>query len=458
MLPILAALTWSCGGGRPAPPLPSPSLEEFAPAVRKRMQPVLDKARAEPGSASSAGDWGRVLYAYGLPEAAAQTFARARAIDPDSFEWAYFLGVAQADVGRFAEAEESLRAAAEMSPGDLPTSLRLADLLEKSGSEEQALRMLKDLLQHAPDVAAVHYRLGRLYASRDRAKSSAYLEQALRIEPDYREARYLLANAYTLAGRVEDARGHLELFEQVDPRPQRHYADPLLDALDAVRANDARTLYEEGLARQHAGELQQALALYNAVLEIDPDHVQAHVGLIAVHGMLGNERQAVLHFERATARNPDIAEAHYNLGLLRHHARDFKAAAAAFSKALEINPMDAQAHGNLGVSLEQLERGVEAEKHFRLALTHDPADSTANFHMGRRLAERGRYREALPYLEKALESEGGQPALEAYVLALAHRRLGNAEQARKYGALALERFRADGQTDLAAQAASELDL
>lgn len=458
VLSAIAALVWSCGAVPPAPPLSAPALDEFSPAVRKRMQPFLDKARDEPGSASSTGDWGRMLYAYGLPEAAAQAFARASAIDPDSFEWAYFLGAAQADLGRFAEAEEALRAAAALLPGDLPTSLRLADLLEKSGGEQQAIDMLEAALQRAPEVAAVHYRLGRLYASRDRAKSSAYLEQALRIEPDYREARYLLANAYTLAGRVEEARGHLDLFEQADPRPRRHYADPLLDALDAVRASDARTLYEEGLALQKAGELGPALDLYNAVLEIDPDHAQAHVSLIAAHGMLGDERQAVLHFERATARNPDIAEAHYNLGLMRHHARDFKAAVAAFSKALEINPMDAQAHGNMGVSLEQLGRGAEAEKHFRLALTHDPADSTANFHMGRRLAERGRHREALSYLEKALESEGGQPALTAYVLALTHRQLGNVEQTRKYGALALDRSRTDGQAALAAQIASELGL
>ncbi len=455
-LSAIATLALSCGVAPPLPPLPAPALDEFSPAVRERMQPVLDKARAGPDKASAAGDWGRVLYAYGLPEDAAQAFSRARALEPEAFEWAYFLGVAQADMGRFEDAEEALRAAAALRPGDLPTSLRLADLLEKSGDEQQALGMLEDALQQAPDVAAAHYRLGRLYASRDRAKSSAHLEQALRLEPDYREAHYLLANAYTLAGRVEDAQRQLDLFEQADPQPRRHYADPLLDALDALRASDARTLYERGLALQNAGDLQQALALYNAVLEVDPDHAQVHVSLIAVHGMLGDVRQAVLHFERATALNPDIAEAHYNLGLVRHYARDFEAAAAAFSKALESNPLDAQAHGNLGVSLEQLGRGAEAEEHFRLALEHDPAASTANFHLGRRLAERGRYRQALPYLQKALESEGGQPALEAYVLALTHRQLGNREQARQYGALALEQARAGGQDALAAQIAAEL--
>ncbi len=458
VLPAIAALTAFCGSPPPLPPLPVPALDEFSPAVRERMQPVLDKARAEPDQASAAGDWGRVLYAYGLREDAAQAFSRARALEPEAFEWAYFLGVAQADMGRFQEAETALRAAAALRPGDLPATLRLADLLEKSGDERQALGMLEAALQQAPDVAAAHYRLGRLYASRDRAKSSAHLERALGIEPDYREAHYLLANAYTLAGRAEDAQRHLELFEQADPQPRRHYADPLLDALDEIRASDARTLYEEGLARQNAGDPQQALALYNAALEVDPDHAQAHVSLIAVHGMLGDARQAVLHFERATALNPDIAEAHYNLGLVRHYARDFEAAAAAFSKALEINPTDAQAHGNLGVSLEQLGRGAEAEEHFRLALEQNPADSTANFHLGRRLAERGRYRQALPYLEKALESEGGQPALAAYVLALAHRQLGNGEQARKYGALALEQAQAGGQAALAEQIASELGL
>ncbi len=422
------------------------------------MQPVLDKAQAEPDNASPAGDWGRVLYAYGLYEAAAQAFARARAIEPQTFQWAYFLGAVQSDRGLFREAEKALRGAAALLPNDLPTSLRLADLLEKSGDEQQAVRILEAVLQRTPTVAAVHYRLGRLYALSDRAKSSAYLEQTLRIDPDYREAHYLLANAYTLAGRVEDARRHLDLFEQADPLPRRHYADPLLDGLDAIKAHDAHTLFADGLALQNTGDLEGALDLYNAVLEIDPDHVRTHVNLIAVHGMLGDARRADRHFERVIALNPDIAEAHYNLGVLRHYARDFDAAAAVFSKALEINPTDAKAHGNLGVSLEQLGRGAEAEEHFRLALEHDPFNATANFHLGRRLAERGRYREALPYLEKALEGESGQPAAPAYTLALVHRQLGNEERTREYGALALEQARAGGQTDLAAQIESDLGL
>lgn len=457
VLLAVAFLAAACGSSTPVPPLPVPTLDDYSPAVKDQLRSVLDRAAADPGNAALAGAWGRALYAYGLYEAAEQSFARARALAPKSFEWAYLLGVVRSDRGRFPEAEEALRAAAAIRPDDLPTSLRLADLLEKSGDEQQALRILEAVRQRAPAAAAVYYRLGRLYAPRDRAQASVYLEQALGIEPDYREARYLLANTYTLEGRSDDAKKQLELFEQTDTTPRRHYQDPLLDALVELKTGDARTLYEDALAQQQAGNLRRALELYESTLEVDAAHLQAHVSLIAVHGMLSNFEQAVVHFNRAVALNPDTLEAYYNLGLVRHSAGDPAAAAAAFSKALEINPADAQTHANLGVVLEQLGRGAEAENHFRIALQNDPAAPTANFHLGRRFVERGRAREALPYLEKALAGASEQSAVHAF-LALAYRRLGNREQARSHGMLALQQARANGQTELAEQIASELGL
>jgi tetratricopeptide (TPR) repeat protein len=284
------------------------------------------------------------------------------------------------------------------------------------------------------------------------------LEQALQLEPDYREALNLLANVYSQAGRAEDAGKQLGLFEQAAARKRRHYADPLVDELDELKAGDVLTLFEDGLALQNAGDLRQALARYNEVLEIDPDYEQAHVSLIAVHAMLGAPRQAVLHFERALAINPNLKEAHYNLGLMRHREGNFAEAADAFSKALEINPTDAETLGSLGVALEQLGRGSAADEHFRSALRHDPANPTANFHMGRRLAERGRHREALPYLRRALETKAEPPPVQVFFLALVYRQLGNQEQAREYGQRALEQARSTGQTELAAQITAQLDL
>ena len=438
------------------PPLPQPVLDGFAPAVQEQLKAARARADDYPDQASAVGQMGRILYAYGQFRAARDCFLRCRGLDPDRFEWAYLLGVVESGLGRFVEARAAFEAAAAMRPVDLPTALRLADLLEHSGGHAGSRVILEDVLRRSSGTAAAHYRLGRLAAAEGSSEAIDHFEAALGIEPDYREALYALASAYRLDGRREEAAEQIARYEQADPTPRRHYADPLIDAMDSIRARSAQDTFNEGHALQARGDFEGALAAYGDVLEIDPEYVQAHVNLVAIHGELGNHDQALRHYGRSVELNPSIAEAHYNYGVSRHFAGDFRGAAEAFGKAVTINPQDADTHGNLGASLEELGRAIDAARHFRLAIELNPSHPIANFHLGRRLAEQGRYRESLPYLEKAVETESVGTALHAFLLALVHRELGSADRAKEYARIALRHARARSLGDLEARILAEL--
>ena len=454
---LLAVLSWSCSVPS-LPPLPDPALEDFALPVQEQLRSIWAKATASPEDANAVGDLGKALFAYGQLQASAVCFERSRKLAPEVFRWAYLLGTAQAGLGRAEDAKAAFEAASEMRPGDLPTALRLADLLEQTGDQAGAERVLERVLEEGSAGAAAHFRLGRLVASEDSARAIAHLEAAIHAEPDYREALYALAGAYRLQGRHEEAAGKLALYEKADPAPRRHYADPLIDAMDSIRASSAQQVFNEGHALQFRGDYQGALAAYSTVLDIDPDYVQAHVNLVAVYGEVGDYELAARHYERSVALNSSISEAHYNYGVALHFAGDYRGASDAFRKAVEINPHDPNTLANLATSLEELGRDAEADRHYRLALANNPAHPMANFHVGRRLAERGRYREALAYLEKAVETETTGTALHAYVLALVHRALGHRDRARGVARDALSRAQAQDQKDLAAKIASEFAL
>ena len=457
LLLLWTFLTASCRDSA-LPPLPQPALDGFAPAVQEQMRAARSTAERFAGEAPAAGELGRVLYAYGQHQAARDCFLRCRLLDPDRFEWAYLLGVTEADLGRSDEALAAFVAASAMRPGDLPTALRLADVLERSGDRSGAREILQRTLQYAPNSAALQYRLGRLVSNEDSGDAIKHLEAALEIEPDYREALYALSSAYRSAGRHEEAAGQLARYERADPTPRRHYADPLIDAMDSITARSAQDTFNDGHALQARGDTEGALAAYGDVLEIDPDYVQAHVNLVAIHGELRNHDLARHHYERSVELNPSITEAHYNFGVSRHYAGDFRAAAEAFGKALAINPQDPNTHGNLGASLDELGRGDEAAHHFREAVRFSPNHAMANFHIGRRLTDRGRYREALPYLEKAVANESEGTALHAFLLGLVHRELGRADRATEYGRIALRHARLRGASDLEARIQAELGL
>lgn len=456
-LPLIAvgvALALGCAESKLAP-LPRPVLDEFAAPVQRQLRKALQEAQANPASAARVGELGRVLFAYGQHQGAAQCFERSRALEPSQFAWAYLLGAARAELGESAAAIAALRAAASLRPADLATSLRLADQLERSGQTDQARAALRTALASSP-AAAAHFRLGRLELGLASPAAHSHLEKALELDPDFREARYALSHAYRRAGRHAEAVRQLDLYEQMDPIPRRHYDDPLIDGLEAIRASSVQEVFGAGRALQDRGDFDGALAAYNAALEIDPAYAQAHVNLIAIHGQSGRQEQAERHYRRAVELNPAIAEAHYNYGVSRYFAGDYSGAEAAFRKALEINPLDADARSNLGNSLEKLERGSEAERHYRLALDSNPAQPMANFHLGRRLADRGRFREALPFLERAIAQETVGTALHAYLLALVHRQLGDSEAARDRARFAVQQARSRGQADLAAKIEADL--
>ena len=452
---LLAVLAGGCSHTT-LPPIPEPSLDGFAVAVQDQLQSARAAAEARPVDAETVGSFGRVLYTYGQFVAAAECFERCRGLEPDEFEWAYLLGVVRGELGQVDLARVSYEDAFRMRPADLPTALRLADLFEQSGDTARSSEILHAALQSSPRASAVHYRLGRGAAGEDPSTAVRHFEAALEVEPDYREALYALAGALRSLGRDTEASHQLALYEQTNPTPRRHYADPLLDAMDSIRDDSVQEMFNEGHALQQSGELASARALYEDLLEIDPDYVQAHVNLVAIHGQQGNYERSGFHYERSVAMDPSIAEAHYNHGVSRHFAGEYEAAVEAFEKSLEINPLHSDSHSNLGTALEALGRESEAARHYQDALRHNPSHPMANFHLGRRIADRGRYREALPYLEKAVATVTDGTALHAFVLGLVHREMGNTKRSKEYGRLALRHARERGAMDLAAQIQAEL--
>ena len=454
---LLLALAFLGCSGHSLPAIPEPVLDGFDGAVQDQLRMARAHAEGSPQDATAVGQYGRVLYAYGQHRAAADAFERCRGLEPEGFDWTYLLGVARADLGQFEQARSVFESAIALRPDDLPVALRLADVLEQAGEFADARRVIERIDADSPDAAAALYRLGRLAAPDDPGLAVRHLEAALEIEPDYREAVYTLASAYRTMGREAEAAQQLARYERMSPVQRRHYSDPLLDAMDSIRAGSAQQVFNEGHALQQQGDLDGARARFDSVLEISPDHVQAHVNLVAVHGGLGNYEESARHYRRAVELDASIAEAHYNHGVSRHFAEDYEEAASAFRKAIEINPQHADAYGNLATTLDALGRRTEAARHYRSALDLNPGHPMANFHLGRQLAEAGQYRQSLPYLQRAVATESPGTALHAYLLALVYRQLGQPEQSATQARLALQHATRRGATDLAARIRRELD-
>ena len=166
-----------------------------------------------------------------------------------------------------------------------------------------------------PHPAETHYVLGvtRLNAG-DVLGATEELREALRVQPDFLEARMSLGTA----------------------------------------------LYQ-------IGDLDGAIEAYQSALRTKPDLVQAHVNLATIY-MVKREWASARHeLQTAVQLQPDLIRAHYALGIVRYGLGDRRGAIEAYREALQLKPDYADAHYNLGLLLKLANQEAEAAQEFYAA-------------------------------------------------------------------------------------------
>ena len=97
------------------------------------------------------------------------------------------------------------------------------------------------------------------------------------------------------------------------------------------------------------GEHEIALKLYDEIIEISPDNVEALIGIGNCYMRLQLPNKAETFFELACLKEPENSKAWLSLGLLSLHKNDIKKADISFNKSLENNPDNYKALCGLGM-------------------------------------------------------------------------------------------------------------
>lgn len=453
----LAAVT-ACGTApapeTAAPPIPEIRTEAFPAEVRPQIESRLRAARAEPDNGRASGELAMLLHAREQLEQAAAWYRRAAALQPLTLRWRYYLGVVEAERGNAQAAVESLEAALGIDVGFSPARRRYADALLSLNRLDAAAEAYESLIAGDADDASARFGLGRVRALQGRTEEAIeHLSEAVRLVPDYGAAYYELSLAYRDAGRVDDARRSLELYEQRKgaPRPD----DPLMAAVEAL-AQGAGDAVRRGVELETRGDLGGAIREHLRALEADPSLVQAHVNLVSLYGRSGEPDKAAEHYRAALELNPGQADLHYNYGVLLYTREKYAEARAAFEKALEANPSYALAHNNLGQILEREGRVDKAAEHYRAAVKAQPQYRLARFHLGRMLLAKQRPDEAAAQFQQALEPRDEMTPQVLFALAAARAQAGDRAAALLRGEEAHALAQQMGQDELARRIEQDL--
>ena len=159
-------------------------------------------------------------------------------------------------------------------------------------------RLYRTTLEQNPGAWVAHGNLGGLLAGTGRLQEAIpHFVEALRLKPDYPQARVSLGSALASQGRLGEARAQFE-----------------------------------------------------EALRLRPDFADGHYNLALVLGATGHRDEAVAQFEEALRLRPNFAEAHNNLGIALAQSGRVPDAISHFEAALKINPDYAEARANLQIA------------------------------------------------------------------------------------------------------------
>jgi predicted CXXCH cytochrome family protein len=253
-------------------------------------------------------------------------YAEAVRRKPDSRAGLLGLGRAYGESGQQAEAAEAFRRATELDPNDALAWQRLGETYVKQGRKTEAFAALQRSVELDAEVPEAHYALGALWsqAGGDADRAEASFREAIRLQPDYAQARMNLAILLSQRNRGAEASYEFESAIRVKPdyalghfnyglllSNQRRF-DEARSQMEATLKADpkfAQAHEELGKLAESGGRMDEALREYSEAVGIRPELTRSQLGLGAALARKGDRINARLHLNLAAeSTDPNVRE------------------------------------------------------------------------------------------------------------------------------------------------------
>ena len=298
----------------------------------------------------------------------------------------------------------------------------------KADRFDEAIEIARRDIAASTDDATAWWTLGQALEARGRYHEALdVFRWGARSDGDLR-IRFEVASARieALLGESEAAQARLQLvLRYYDANPDSLVSEELAAVAEAARqlADGDAALYHRSLriyeasmaanpdnldARVALGDLlldrynsEEALALYREVLDRDPRHPKALLGL-ARSRHFDHSRDALETVERVLALRPNWVDALVFQALLKVELEEYDAALAGVSRALEVNPVSPEAW-TLRAAVYFLRDDRDAFEEAETAVLREtPGYAEHHVTLARIAAQNRRYSEAVKFARRAI--------------------------------------------------------
>ena len=252
---------------------------------------------------------------------------------------------------------------------------------------DEALESFKDALLLRDNYALAHNNLGKLLGDMGRMEESLQsFDAAIKIDPNYQDAHYNKAIALIGSGAHQAALEHLNRVLKLD----NHHPSAKFYRLTALEATGQidLTAYLDGL---------------QDLVQSDPTHVDSLNAIGNVYKAQHQFNQALAVFDRALGVDPHFAAAHSNRGIILNELKRYEEALASFDRAIHLHDQLVEPYVNRVISLMGVFREEEALGSADQAIFISPHLAEAYSNRGLVLIKLMRFEEALDALSTAIQ-------------------------------------------------------
>ncbi len=194
---------------------------------------------------------------------------------------------------------------------------------------------------------------------------------------------------------------------QADLAPDHIYVSaqhqPAIKSLPPSESSPATiNKFQQAMSLHQGGQLAAAAALYEEILQTEPQHVDTLHFLGVLKSQIGQPQLAVDLIQQSLNINPNNAAAYSNIGLAFQTLNRFDEAFASYDRALIVNPNDADTLFNRGNLLLAVNHFDEAIASYDRLLTISLNSTEALCNRGIALRGLKRFDEALASYDRAL--------------------------------------------------------
>jgi tetratricopeptide (TPR) repeat protein len=155
-----------------------------------------------------------------------------------------------------------------------------------------------------------------------------------------------------------------DLMGRMDPSSAIFEPSPLRRP-GAVSPRGVQDRFLAAVQAEEASEKERAIALYEEILELDPEFAAAYINLGTINFHLRQYDRAEELYRRATVADPGYVLAYFDLGNVLDELQRLDESIAAYRQAVALAPRYADAHYNLALAYERRGQRRQSLRHWQ---------------------------------------------------------------------------------------------